>query len=188
MQITLSTPLTDSMILSLNAGDEVLITGTLYTARDAAHKRLVDLLAEDKPLPFDLEGQILYFAGPTPAAPGKASGSIGPTTSYRIDAYSPILLEKCGLKGMIGKGQRNTTVINAMVKYGAVYFAAIGGAGALISKSIIASEIIAYPELGAEAIRKLTVLNFPAIVATDCRGNDLYVSGVASFNEGKNRE
>jgi fumarate hydratase subunit beta len=188
MPIHISTPLTSPIIQSLNAGDEVLITGTLYTARDAAHKRLVDLIAHNKPLPFDAEGQIIYFAGPTPAAPGNVSGSIGPTTSYRIDAYSPVLLEKCGLKGMIGKGQRNTTVINAMIKYEAVYFAAIGGAGALISKSIVASEIIAYPELGAEAIRKLTVQNFPAIVATDCRGNDLYVTGVASFNEEKNRQ
>jgi fumarate hydratase subunit beta len=157
-----------------------LISGTLYTARDAAHKRLVELIREGKDLPMDIKGQIIYYVGPAPAKPGQAIGSAGPTTSYRMDPYAPILIEH-GLKGMIGKGSRSQSVIDAMVKYKAVYFAAIGGAGALLAKSIKASEIVAYEDLGPEAIRKLTVEDFPAVVVNDTFGNDLYEQGVREY-------
>jgi fumarate hydratase subunit beta len=177
----ITAPLTDETVSSLSAGDEVLINGIIFTGRDAVHKKLCDLIEKNSPLPMNLRGQIIYFAGPTPTPPGKPVGSIGPTTSYRMDAYSPILIEKTGLKGMIGKGQRSKEVIQSMMKYCAVYFAAIGGAGALISKSIVKSEVVAYPELGPEAIYRLTVKNFPAIVATDCRGNDFYIQGPTLF-------
>ncbi len=158
----------------------MLISGTLYTARDAAHKRLVELIREGKDLPMDIKGQIIYYVGPAPAKPGQAIGSAGPTTSYRMDPYAPILIEH-GLKGMIGKGSRSQSVIDAMVKYKAVYFAAIGGAGALLAKSIKASEIVAYEDLGPEAIRKLTVEDFPAVVVNDTFGNDLYEQGVREY-------
>lgn len=180
MPVKISTPLTDDVIKTLKAGDEVLISGVIFTARDAAHKRIVSLIESGGNLPFDIKGQIIYFAGPTPEPPGRAIGSIGPTTSYRMDAYSPVLIEH-GLKGMIGKGKRSAAVISAMKEHGAVYFAAVGGAGALISMSVLSSEVIAYPELGPEAVRKLVVKDLPAIVATDCGGNDLYVSGVEEF-------
>ncbi len=169
-------PLTDEVLESLKAGDNVLISGTIYTGRDAAHKRLCDLIKEGKDLPFDVKGQIIYFVGPTPPKPGHVIGSAGPTTSYRMDAYSPLLIEH-GLKGMIGKGSRSQEVKDAMKKFKAVYFAAIGGAGALISKSIKEAEIIAYEDLGPEAVRKLKVENFPAVVVNDIFGNDLYEIG-----------
>ena len=169
-------PLTDEILENLKAGDNVLISGTIYTGRDAAHKRLCDLIKEGKDLPFDVKGQIIYFVGPTPPKPGHVIGSAGPTTSYRMDAYSPLLIEH-GLKGMIGKGSRSQEVRDAMKKFKAVYFAAIGGAGALISKSIKEAEIIAYEDLGPEAVRKLKVENFPAVVVNDIFGNDLYEIG-----------
>jgi fumarate hydratase subunit beta len=176
MPKAVTTPLDDSTVSSLSAGDEVIISGVIYTARDVAHRKLCALIAEGEALPVDLRGQVIYFAGPAPTPPGKVIGSIGPTTSYRMDDYSPILMEKAGLKGMIGKGRRSDSVINAMKKFGVVYFAAIGGAGALIAQSVVSSEIVAYPELGPEAILRLVVKDLPAIVATDSRGNDLYAS------------
>ena len=174
--IRISPPLTDADVEKLRAGDRVLITGAVLTGRDAAHKRLVDLLAKGEPLPVDVAGQIIYFVGPSPSRPGLPIGSAGPTTSYRMDAYSPILIEK-GLKGMIGKGSRGKEVIDAMVKHKAVYFAAVGGAAALISRKIKSSEILAYEDLGPEAIRRLVVEDFPVIVVNDCHGNDLYKEG-----------
>lgn len=171
--IRLTTPLKGEDIKKLKSGDAVSITGIIYTARDAAHARLVKLLEEGKELPFDVKGQIIYYAGPTPAKPGQSIGSCGPTTSYRMDSYSPAILDQ-GLKGMIGKGARDQKVKDSIVKNEAIYFAAVGGAAALIAKSIKSSEIIAYEDLGAEAIRKLEVVDFPAIVINDCEGNDLY--------------
>jgi fumarate hydratase subunit beta len=171
--IEITTPLTDEVVKGLKAGDSVLITGTIYTARDAAHKRLTEAVAKGEKPPVELKGQIFYYAGPSPAPPGKPIGSVGPTTSYRMDAFAPKTME-LGLKGMIGKGPRAKEVIDAMKKHGAVYFAAVGGAGALLAKCVKAAKPVAYPDLGAEAITELTVERFPAIVATDCRGNDLY--------------
>ncbi|MGL4909990.1 MAG: Fe-S-containing hydro-lyase [Cetobacterium sp.] len=171
--IHLTTPLKDSEIEKLKSGDAVSITGFIYTARDAAHARLIKLLENGEELPFDLNGQIIYYAGPSPAKPGQPIGSCGPTTSYRMDSYSPTILEN-GLKGMIGKGARNKEVRDSIVKNKSIYFAAVGGAAALIAQSVKSSEIIAYEDLGAEAIRKLEVVNFPAIVINDCHGNDLY--------------
>lgn len=176
MEKRISSPMTEKQARSLRSGDSVLISGTIYTARDAAHKRLCALLAEGKDLPFDVEGNIIYFVGPTPAKPGQALGSAGPTTSYRMDPYSPALI-KAGLKGMIGKGKRDSNVIAAMKENGAVYFGAIGGAGALLSKCIKKSELIAYEDLGSEAIRKLEVEDFPAFVIIDSQGNNLYETG-----------
>jgi len=175
-EYTLTTPLTNEDIEKLKAGDIVYLNGTLYTARDAAHKRLVDLINEGKELPFDLQGAVIYYVGPTPPKPGEVIGSAGPTTSYRMDPYAPILIEH-GLKGMIGKGKRNQDVIEACKKYKAVYFGAVGGAAALISKAIKEAEVIAYPELGPEAIRRLKVENFPVVVVNDAYGNDLYAEG-----------
>ncbi len=169
----ITTPLTAEAVKSLKAGDNVLISGVIYTARDAAHKRLVDLIKEGKPLPLPIEGQIIYYVGPSPAKPGAAIGSAGPTTSYRMDSYAPELIQ-LGLKGMIGKGARGQEVVEAMKKHGAVYFAATGGAAALIARSIKKAEVVAYEDLGAEAIRRLEVEDFPAIVAQDCFGNSLY--------------
>lgn len=176
----ITTPLTDDVIANLKTGERVEITGVIYTARDAAHKRLLEEYAETKKLPFDLEGQIIYYVGPSPAKPGQALGSAGPTTSYRMDAYTPDVL-KLGLKGMIGKGPRSQEVKDAMVENKAVYFAAIGGAAAVISKSIKKAEVIAYENLGPEAIRRLEVENFPCIVVTDAEGNDLYVTGPEKY-------
>ena len=172
----LKTPLTDEDIEKLRAGDIVYLSGTIYTARDAAHKRLVDLINEGKELPFDLKGSVIYFVGPTPPKPGEPIGSAGPTTSYRMDSYSPILIEH-GQKGMIGKGKRNEAVKEACKKHKAVYFGATGGAGALIAKRIKSAEVIAYPELGPEAIRKLEVEDFPVTVVNDMYGADLYEEG-----------
>lgn len=173
-KIHITTPLTDEIISNLKSGDEVLISGTIYTARDAAHKKLVDSINSGENLPFDIKNAIIYYVGPSPKKPGDVIGSAGPTTSYRMDAYTPTLLD-LGLKGMIGKGSRNKNVVESIKKNHAVYFAAIGGAGALISSTIKSSEVIAYEELGPEAVHKLTVEDFPAIVVLDSSGNDLYI-------------
>lgn len=157
----------------LRAGDYVYITGTVYTARDAAHKRMYEALAQGKELPFDMENNVIYYMGPSPAREGRPIGSAGPTTASRMDKYTPALLD-LGLIGMIGKGKRSAAVKEAIVRNGAVYFAAVGGAGALLSKSITQSEVIAYDDLGTEAIRKLEVRDFPVIVVIDCEGTDLY--------------
>lgn len=178
--IRIKAPLDEKTVEQLRAGDQVLISGVLYTARDSAHKRMVEALDKGEKLPFDIKGQVIYYMGPSPAKPGYAIGSAGPTTSGRMDAYAPRLMAE-GLKGMIGKGDRATTVTDAMKKYKAVYFGAIGGAGALISTTIKKSEIIAYDDLGAEAIRKLQVENFPAAVINDIYGNDLYREGKARY-------
>lgn len=175
-------PLLDKTLESLKSGDRVLLTGTIYTARDAAHKRLFELIQQKKELPFDIVGQVIYYVGPSPAKPGQIIGSAGPTTSYRMDVYSPALIA-LGLKGMIGKGARSREVRDAMLKYKAVYFAAVGGAAALIAKSIKKYEIIDYHELGAEALGKMFVLDFPAIVVNDIYGSDLYEEGVGKFRE-----
>ena len=178
--VKLSTPLTREKVRQLKAGDSCLISGVIYTARDAAHKRLCELVAAGKELPFEIADSIIYFVGPTPAKPGQAIGSAGPTTSYRMDAYSPTLIEQ-GLTGMIGKGKRGGEVVAAMKEYGAVYFGAIGGCGALLSKCIKKAEIVAYEDLGAEAIRCLEVEDFPAIVIIDSEGNNLYETGRANY-------
>lgn len=183
MAVKVVTPLTDKTVAELKAGDDVRISGVIYTARDAAHKRLVTLLKEGKELPLDIVGQVIYYVGPTPAKPGRPIGSAGPTTSYRMDSYAPLLMEH-GLKGMIGKGMRSKAVKDAMVKYKAVYFAAIGGAGALLAKSVKASELVAYEDLGPEAIMKLTVEDFPCVVVNDIYGNDLYEEGVRKYRIG----
>lgn len=179
-EIILTPPLTDRDVETLKSGDRVLISGDIFTGRDAAHKRLVDLLDEGNDLPFDIKGQIIYFVGPTPARPGRPIGSAGPTTSYRMDAYSPRLIAQ-GLKGMIGKGARSSEVLEAMQRFKCVYFAAIGGAGALISQCIKRSEIIAYEDLGPEAIRRLRVERFPVFVVNDIYGNDLYKAGLKQY-------
>jgi fumarate hydratase subunit beta len=176
----MTTPLKPEDVDKLRAGDKVNLNGFIYTARDAAHKRLVELIKEGKPLPLPLEGQIIYYVGPSPTPPGKAIGSAGPTTSFRMDPYAPILIER-GLRGMIGKGERAAGVVEAMQKHGAVYFAATGGAAALLSKRITKAEIIAYPELGAEAINRLTVESFPVIVAQDSHGGNIYKEGQKQY-------
>jgi fumarate hydratase subunit beta len=174
--IRIQAPLTDEMVEKLKIGDKVLVSGFIYTGRDAAHKRLVELVNRGQPLPFDIKGQIIYYVGPTPPKPGKVIGSAGPTSSYRMDPYAPVLMAK-GLKGMIGKGSRGKEVINAMKKYKAVYFAATGGTGALLSKRIMSSVVVAYEDLGPEAIRKIEIEDFPAIVVNDIYGRDLYEEG-----------
>ncbi len=176
----ITSPIDAETIEKLTAGTQVLISGVIYVGRDAAHKRMVDALDEGKPLPFDIKGQTIYYMGPAPAKPGQPIGSAGPTTSGRMDAYSPRLMAE-GLKGMIGKGMRSQAVKDAMKQYKAVYLAAIGGAGALISKTIKKSEVIAYEELGAEAIRRLEVEDFPATVVNDIYGGDLYQEGKARY-------
>lgn len=180
--IKLVPPLIDAVIEKLRAGDRVVITGVIFTGRDMVHKYMVEGYKKGEKLPFDLKGQILYYTGPTPAPPGKPIGSAGPTTSYRMDMYTPTLLE-LGLKGMIGKGPRSQEVKDAIKKHKAVYFAAIGGAGALISKTIKKAEVIAYPELGTEAVMRLEVKEFPAIVVNDVHGGDLYRIGVEQYQE-----
>ena len=180
MAMKITAPLTREAARSLKAGDSCLISGVIYTARDAAHKRLCELVAEGKELPLDVKDAIIYFVGPTPAKEGQAIGSAGPTTSYRMDAYSPTLIQQ-GLTGMIGKGKRGPEVIAAMKEHGAVYFGAIGGCGALLSKCIKKAEIVAYEDLGAEAIRRLEVEDFPAIVIIDSEGNNLYETGRAAY-------
>ena len=176
-------PLTDATVKALKAGDNVLLTGVIYVARDAAHKRMIAALDRGEPLPFDIKGQTIYYMGPSPAGPGRAIGSAGPTTSGRMDVYAPRLIEE-GLRGMIGKGMRSSAVKDTMKKHGAVYMAAIGGAGALISKSIKKSEVVAYEELGAEAVRRLEVEDFPATVINDIYGGDLYQEGKARYRTG----
>ena len=180
VQIKITAPLSREAARSLKAGDSCLISGVIYTARDAAHKRLCELVAAGKEMPLDVTDNIIYFVGPTPAKPGQAIGSAGPTTSYRMDAYSPTLIRE-GLTGMIGKGKRGPEVIDAMKTYGAVYFGAIGGCGALLSKCIKKAEVIAYDDLGAEAIRRLEVEDFPAVVIIDSEGNNLYETGRADY-------
>lgn len=184
MAIKLTTPLTDDQLKDLKAGDNVLITGYIYTGRDAAHKRLVDLLDKGEELPIDVEGAIMYYVGPAPAKPGQPIGSAGPTTSYRMDSYTPQLLD-LGLKGMVGKGKRSPEVKEAMLRNGAVYFAAIGGAAALIAKSVKEAEIVCYEDLGAEAIRRLYVEDFPATVEIDTKGTDLYEVGRKEYLDWK---
>ena len=176
----ISTPLTDEVVKGLRAGDAVQITGVVYQARDAAHKRLVALIEAGEDLPFDLEGAVVYYMGPSPAKPGNVIGSAGPTTSGRMDAYAPLLMRR-GLKGMIGKGLRTPEVKDAMRECTAVYFAATGGAGALLARCVVGTEVIAYPELGAEAVARLDVKDFPAIVVNDCHGGDLYEEGRAKY-------
>ena len=178
----LHTPLSREDARALRCGESCLITGTIYTARDAAHKRLCELAAKGEPLPFDIEGAIIYFVGPTPAKPGQVIGSAGPTTSYRMDAYSPALIA-LGQTGMIGKGKRGEAVVDAMRQYGAVYLGAIGGLGALLGKCVKKAEVIAYPDLGAEAVRRLEVENFPVVVVIDSEGNNLYQLGRRAYLE-----
>ncbi|AFM43210.1 hydro-lyase family enzyme, Fe-S type, tartrate/fumarate subfamily [Desulfosporosinus acidiphilus SJ4] len=178
----LETPLTQEKLKTLKAGDNVLISGVIYTGRDAAHKKMVEALEQGVELPFDMKDQIIYFVGPTPAKEGQVIGSAGPTTSGRMDAYSPKLIAQ-GLTGMIGKGLRSSEVVEAMKEHGAVYFGAIGGAGALIAKRIVSAEVIAYPELGTEAVRRLVVKDFPAIVIIDHEGTNLYEKGKAQYRK-----
>ena len=176
----INAPISEEDVLSLNAGDYVYISGTVYTARDAAHKRMYEALAENKELPFDVKGNVIYYMGPSPAREGRPIGSAGPTTSSRMDKYTPALLNM-GLAGMIGKGKRSEEVRRSIMEHGAVYFAAVGGAGALLSKCIRRSEVVAYEDLGTEAIRKLTVERLPVIVIMDSVGNNLYESAVKDY-------
>ncbi len=180
MSIRINAPLSRDEAKKLRAGDSCLISGVIYTARDAAHKRLCDLVAKGEELPIELKDSIIYFVGPTPAKPGQAIGSAGPTTSYRMDAYSPTLIS-LGQTGMIGKGKRGPEVIAAMKEHGAVYFGAIGGCGALLSKCIKKAEVVAYEDLGAEAIRRLEVEDFPVVVIIDSEGNNLYETGKRDY-------
>jgi fumarate hydratase subunit beta len=180
----IQSPLSETTVRSLKAGDEVLISGVVYTARDIAHKKLCEAIESGQKLPFALEGAIIYFVGPTPARPGKVIGAAGPTTSSRMDKFSPMLIAN-GLKAMIGKGYRDEQVREALKKYGAIHLATLGGAGALLSKHIISAEIIAYKELGTEAVRKLEVVDFPAVVAYDCFGNSVYQEKQISEGKGK---
>ena len=180
MAISIKVPLSREEARKLKSGDSCLLSGVIYTARDAAHKRLCERIAQGKELPFDIKDSVIYFVGPTPAQPGEVIGSAGPTTSYRMDAYSPMLIKQ-GQTGMIGKGKRNSDVIDAMKEYGAVYFGAIGGCGALLSRCIKKSEVIAYADLGAEAIRRLEVEDFPVTVVIDSEGNNLYEIGPAAY-------
>ena len=178
----ITTPITEEKTAELRAGDYVYITGTIYVARDAAHKRMMEVLERGEELPIDILDSTIYYMGPSPAREGRPIGSAGPTTATRMDKYAPNLLD-LGLKGMIGKGKRSQAVIDAIVRNGAVYFAAVGGAGALLSRAITSSEVIAYEDLGTEAIRKLTVKDFPAIVVIDAEGNNLYETAVKEYNE-----
>lgn len=180
MEKRIVTPLTEEKVLGLKAGESILLSGTIYTARDAAHKRLIDLISEGKELPLNIDEEIIYYVGPSPAKPGEVIGSAGPTTSYRMDPYAPTLLD-LGLKGMIGKGARSEEVTEAIKRNKSIYFGAIGGAAALIGKCVVASEIIAYEDLGAEAIRKLEVKDLPLIVVIDSEGNNLYKIGQEAY-------
>ena len=182
MDRQIQAPLDPQEIRTLRAGDYVKITGTIYTARDAAHKRMKETLDRGESLPFSLENNVIYYMGPSPAREGRPIGSAGPTTASRMDKYAPELLD-LGLKGMIGKGKRTVQVKEAIVRNGAVYFAAVGGAGALLSKKILSSEVIAYEDLGAEAIRKLEVKDFPVIVVIDSEGNNLYETAIEQYRE-----
>ena len=186
MEIHITTPLTQKMTEKIHAGDMVYITGIIYSARDAAHKRMCEALGKNEPLPFNMEGNIIYYLGPTPARPGNATGSAGPTTASRMDKYTPALLE-LGLKGMIGKGRRSDAVKEAIVKNSAVYFAAVGGAGALLSERIKSSKVIAYDDLGTEAVRELYVEDLPVIAVIGPDGEDLYetVAAEAALKQAK---
>lgn len=177
----ISAPLSGEDAAALRAGDYVYLTGTIYTARDAAHKRMYEALEKGEPLPLEMKDNVIYYMGPSPARPGRVIGSAGPTTASRMDKYAPSLLD-LGLRGMIGKGKRTQEVRDAIVRNGAVYFAAVGGAGALLSRSIISAEVIAYDDLGTEAIRKLEVKNFPVIVVMDSTGGDLYETATEKYN------
>lgn len=179
-EIRLTVPLSTADLKKLKVGDKVLLSGIIYTARDAAHKRLVDLLDAGRQLPINIQGQVIYFVGPAPAPPGKPIGSAGPTTAYRMDPYSPRLLD-AGLKGMIGKGARSRAVIESMVKNRAVYFAAIGGAAVVTAQAVKEAKVVAYGDLGAEAIRELKVVDFPVFVANDIYGNDIFAQGVEQY-------
>jgi len=181
-ELKIQLPLDEMTVLSLKAGDMVFLSGTLITGRDAAHQRLTDCLSQGKPLPISLKGEVIYYVGPAPAKPGSAVGSAGPTSSYRMDPFTPALLDQ-GLKGIIGKGDRDQAVIDALIRNKAVYFAAIGGLGATISKSIVRSEILCYEDLGTEAIHRFWVKDFPAIVVIDAFGNDLYQIEQAKYRE-----
>ena len=183
-KIEITTPFTDEVIKSLKVGDMVYISGVVYTARDAAHKKMCELLQKGEPMPFDFEGAVIYYAGPCPPKPGKPIGSVGPTTSGRMDLYSPLLMDK-GLKVMIGKGLRNKEVIESIVKHSGIYFAAKGGAAALMGKSVESAEVIAFDDLGPEAVRRLVVNKLPVIVAIDCHGDNMYEQGRKEY-EGKN--
>lgn len=180
MELHIQVPYSIETAKSLKAGDYVYLTGTIYTARDAAHKRMYETLAAGEQLPLDVKGNVIYYMGPSPAREGRPIGSAGPTTASRMDKYAPQLLD-LGLAGMIGKGKRTQQVKDAIVRNGAVYFAAVGGAGALLSKSIVKSDVIAYDDLGTEAIRKLEVVDFPAVVVIDAEGNNLYETAVAEY-------
>jgi len=183
----ISTPLSIEVVNSLRSGDRVLISGWVYTARDAAHKRMDDLIKRGLDLPFDIGGQVIYYVGPSPAKPGRIIGSAGPTTASRMDTYAPALIAM-GLKGMIGKGARASEVIQAMIQHKAVYFGAVGGAAALLARSIKEVEMIAYEDLGPEAIRRLKLADFPAIVINDVEGNDLYLEGVRAYRQKEQEE
>ena len=187
MEKKITMPLTAEKTKELHTGDNVLISGVIYTGRDAAHKRLVELIQEGKPLPVDVKDSVIYYVGPAPAKPGQVIGSAGPTTSYRMDAYAPALLD-LGLKGMIGKGKRSPEVIESMKKNGAVYFGAIGGAGALLAKCIKKAEIVCYEDLGAEAVRRLEVENLPVVVVIDSQGNNLYEDGRKQYLDDQKEE
>ena len=180
MPISLKVPLSRERVRKLKSGDNCLLSGVIYTARDAAHKRVCELIAQGKELPIEIKDSVIYFVGPTPARPGEVIGSAGPTTSYRMDAYSPVLIA-LGQTGMIGKGKRGPEVVAAMKEHGAVYFGAIGGCGALLSHCIKKAEVIAYDDLGAEAIRRLEVEDFPVVVVIDSEGNNLYETGPATY-------
>jgi fumarate hydratase subunit beta len=182
MAKTVNTPLTDEAVKDLKSGDRVLLNGIIYTGRDAAHKRLVEMIDRGEELPMDIKDQTIYYVGPCPAKPGQAIGSAGPTTSGRMDAYTPKLMDH-GLKGMIGKGLRSKQVVEAIIKHTGVYFAAIGGAGALLAEAIKEAEVIAFPDLGAEAIYKLRVEDFPVTVIIDSEGNDLYKEGKEKYKK-----
>lgn len=186
MEKRIITPLTEEKVLGLKVGDSILLSGTIYTARDAAHKRLIDLISEGKELPLNIDGEIIYYVGPSPAKPGEVIGSAGPTTSYRMDPYAPTLLD-LGLKGMIGKGARSEEVTEAIKRNKSIYFGAIGGAAALIGKCVVNSEIIAYEDLGAEAIRKLEVKDLPLIVVIDSDGDNLYKIGQETYINSVNK-
>ncbi len=183
MERKLKLPITREMARDIKSGESCLLSGVIYTARDAAHKRLVELLEKGEKLPFDIENATIYYVGPTPAKPGQVIGSAGPTTSYRMDAYSPALIA-AGETGMIGKGKRGAEVVEAMKKHGAVYFAAIGGAGALLSSCIKSAEIVCYEDLGAEAVRRLVVEELPVVAVIDSEGNNLYENGRRAYLEG----
>ncbi len=182
MERHINVPFDADIVKELKAGDYVYLTGTIYTARDAAHKRMYEALQNEEALPFDIEGNVIYYMGPSPAREGRPIGSAGPTTASRMDKYTPALLE-LGMRGMIGKGRRTEAVRESMMKNQAVYFAAVGGAGALLSKSILQAEVIAYEDLGTEAIRKLEIKDFPVIVVMDCEGNNLYDMAIEQYKE-----